>query len=315
MIQMFLMSSVVCFRCQSWKKFGAVTRSVQRSLSTSVYVNDEKLAELYGFPFLSQAPSITENSFLLQRNPTNKHLEIVRLKQSPNNKETPFSIDFTTKPWNNRRKQAPSEVVVKAIGKANIVVDCTGGVGRDAVILASAGKSVIVVEQSKVLYLLLKDAFHRLRQHSPNYAQKLHLLHGDATKMHGEIQAKIDDILKPKSPSNTTTPTPHTISVYLDPMYPEDPAQRKAKVKKETQYLHLFANPLLTAEAPIQPQGKFLVDDNAMRALFLTGMKFATNRIVVKRGMHTPLLLPELTPNTTVNGQRQRFDIYFNSKR
>lgn len=260
-------------------------------------------------PFLSLQPAPApaaatqqeegdELSCLIDYSSLDQALEISFHGEGIPRQEKPFRLDLQH--VLQRQAQARQEVVVKALGKAPIVVDMTAGLGRDAMVLASAGKRVVAVEAHPVLHLLLSDALTQLRARGqPNVIlDHLTLLHGraeDCVEVVKEVVAGWQEV-----------------SVYLDPMYPTPPAARKSLVKKETQVLHRL----------VDSSARRLDDE---RRLFAAACQVATDRVVVKRGLHDPVLMtggdegtassqplclpPQ--PHLVVKGSKQRFDIYF----
>lgn len=195
----------------------------------------------------------------------------------------PFRINFMN---SKRSLQAPSELVAKAFGKCNIIVDLTAGLGRDSFILASSGRRVLMNERNPYLHALLEDSLLRLRCHDPALAEKLSLSNIDIAFGGGSIHIPAE--LQQQG----------EISVYLDPMYPQGIIGKRSQVKKETQILHRLAR---------ENEGN---DDQNNRFLFDTAMQLATDRIVVKRPLAAEPLLA-MVPHSTIKGSTQRFDIYF----
>lgn len=90
------------------------------------------------------------------------------------------------------------------------VLDVTGGLGRDAWLLASLGCDVIVVERHPVVAALLADGL--LRAAADPVAAHIQLRVGDAREVAADL---------------------HCDAIYLDPMFPE--RTKSALVKKEMQ--------------------------------------------------------------------------------
>jgi len=251
-------------------------------------------------------------------------------------REKPFYIDFVENA--KRYEESPHlELVCKAVGKCNVVYDLTAGLGRDSLVLAMSGRSVIMFERNKVLYTLLDDALRRLASYRIEKQLpplQLTLSNQDSTtsldndffvykdKSSGSSDSSSDIIrvdsnsfqvsqIQPSSSSSTeiSKSTINNICVYLDPMYPSGTVGRKAQVKKETQVLHRLVG---------DAQGE---DEENNRRLFLSAKKLliegggsnlihTNSRIVIKRPVRaTPLL--GLTPHSVIEGSTQRFDIYF----
>lgn len=97
------------------------------------------------------------------------------------------------------------------------VLDATAGLGRDAMLLAHLGCTVIACERIAALAFLLADAAER----AP-FADRIEVRHADAA-----------DVLESLGPSSVDV-------VLLDPMFP---TQGRAQVKKEMQVCRLLAGP------------------------------------------------------------------------
>lgn len=80
----------------------------------------------------------------------------------------PLSVDYGSPSLRLRQKKisAKGELLVRAVKEkpGARVLDMTAGLGTDAFILASYGHDVTMLERSKTVYLLVKDALKRARQ-------------------------------------------------------------------------------------------------------------------------------------------------------
>lgn len=230
--------------------------------------------------------------YLIRRDDSGR---ITGVEKIGNMKEKPFVIDFTTKSFQQRLKLAHSELVVRALGKAGLVLDLTAGLGRDSMMLAGAGKRVIMIEEQAVLGELLDAALQKLSTISDyqDLCERVRLIRGSSFDAANSIRRLIME--------TTTSLVPPPISVYLDPMYPERPETRKSLVKKGSQWLHLLARRF--------PHEEEEANHNAR--LFEVAKEFSTDRIVVKRSASSPYLVKNLKPHAMVSGKSQRFDIYF----
>jgi len=192
-----------------------------------------------------------------------------------------LQIDFLTGPLGYRLKHRAKEILTKAVGiKGNYrptVIDATAGLGRDAVLLAHCGCSVVMLERSPVVAGLLADALGRLNATLPDDKKfALSLVQTDA-KIYLQQLAEQDQ--------------PDVI--YLDPMYPH--RTKSALVKKEMRQLR-----------------EIVGDDTDSQALLEIALKRAKNRIVVKRPRLAPTL-SDLKPSFVITGKTQRFDVYLAS--
>ncbi|MEE9319451.1 MAG: class I SAM-dependent methyltransferase [Granulosicoccus sp.] len=164
------------------------------------------------------------------------------------------------------------------LGRIPLVIDATGGLGRDAWFIASLGCQVTILERHPVLHALLQDAHERAlkTEISHNIATRLTLIHADAS-----------DWLKSQS-------TPTADVIHLDPMYPD--RRRRAASKKGAQFLHALAG-----------------SDIGNSHLLRNALARAGSRVVVKRPQGAPLLEgSEHWPGqrTQVDSPNTRYDIY-----
>jgi 16S rRNA (guanine1516-N2)-methyltransferase len=167
-------------------------------------------------------------------------------------------------------------VGVKA-GPKPVVWDATGGLGRDAFVLADLGCRVMLCERVSALAWLLEDAISAAKVSGHDQvreaAGRMTVHHGDSR--HQEV--------------------PSAAVVYLDPMFPD--RRQKAAAKKDLtllQHLHGSA-------------GGSTADDEA-GALFDWAMSQQASRIVVKRGLKDAPLGGK--PTFSLKGKAIRFDVY-----
>lgn len=133
----------------------------------------------------------------------------------------------------------------RAIGKGNTqVVDATAGLGGDTLLMLMMGLHVVAIEQSPILYVLLKDRLETML----------------SAERFGRAQLRCAD-----SNLELTSLSAAPDVVYLDPMFPPR-RKTSALPKKELMELRQLA---------AQPQsGVKLLD---------TALGVASNRVVVKR--------------------------------
>ncbi|ORF26914.1 class I SAM-dependent methyltransferase [Snodgrassella alvi] len=188
-------------------------------------------------------------------------------------------VDFVEGTARYRRLFGGGELLARAIQAKNrpLVWDATGGLGRDAFVMASLGLEVVVFEQNPYVYVLFADGLKRamVDEQTAHIAQQIHLHYGSITLPDAEQkQIPLPDV------------------VYLDPMYPQK--QKAAAVKKEMAYFHeLLGN----------------ADINNDQALLLAAQKLARKRVVVKRPANGTVLAGK-TPAFQYFGKTTRFDGY-----
>lgn len=199
--------------------------------------------------------------------------------QRAGSKEKPITVDFVGGKAGHRRKfgGGKGQVIAKAVGLNKgvkpSVLDATGGLGRDAFVLASLGCKVTMIERSPVVAALLEDGLRRALEDSDvsPIAEQMYLLKGNAIELMKASENKYD-------------------IVYLDPMFPH--REKSALVKKE---MRLFQD--------------LLGGDPDADQLLKPALDIARYRVVVKR----PKLAPDLNgqePTYRLEGKSCRYDIY-----
>lgn len=163
--------------------------------------------------------------------------------------------DFASGEFRHRLKTSgKQQPLAKAVGVAKgytRILDATGGLGGDAMVLASLGCEVTVCERHPLVALLLENGLEQARSNLP-YAARVHLYPGEA-------MAYLAGLAE-------TLPV-----IYLDPMYAV-----KDKSALSRKAMQIFEN-LVGADA-----------DQA--ELFQLALGKAGQRVVVKRPRHAPPL-------------------------
>ena len=194
--------------------------------------------------------------------------------------------DFHGATTTYRRKQGggKSQMIARAVGIKNGVslniLDATAGLGKDAFVLASLGCQVTLLEREPVIHALLEDAMKRAAQFAAredttlrDVLDRMNLINADAVDyMREHLARERPDV------------------VYLDPMFP--PRTKSAQVKMEMQVFH-----------------RLLGTDDTAGALLESALQFARYRVVVKRP-RLAQALPGPEPNHTLEGKRNRYDVY-----
>jgi len=194
---------------------------------------------------------------------------------------TKVTIQFDSGAMLHRRRGGQNELLGRAVGvkagKCPAVFDATGGLGRDAFVLADLGCEVTLCEQAPVLQWLLQRALATasVSRHDSvrEAAARMRLIAGNS--------------------ENQSVPPASVI--YLDPMFPE--RKKLAAVKKEAQAL----------------QAVSLSHDQGA-ALWQWAWQQPVERIVVKRPLRAPLLGRE-TPSHSLAGRSVRYDVFVRSAR
>lgn len=239
-----------------------------------------KLAAQLGLP-LSQSES---QAFPLLLVATAERLE---LRQTGPGAPGPVYVDFLEGKADFRRRYGSSrdEGVVRAVAskrnRTPTVLDATGGLGRDAFVLASHGCRVTLVERQPVIAALLADGLARAARDEKVgliVAERMQLLSGDSRT----IMRHLPEAERPEV-------------IYLDPMYPH--RDKTALVKKEMLILRMLAGP-----------------DEDSAELLAAARACATRRVVVKRPAGAPPLAG-MAADQIQNSGSHRFDIYLTRAR
>ena len=187
-----------------------------------------------------------------------------------------FKIDVFNEKllWRLNHSGKNSEAVCRAVmGKISkpIVFDATAGLGRESLILQSAGATVYMFERNPVIWLLLVCAI-RKAQNSEEILSKL--------KNGLPILCSYGSV-KDNLANGTISEKPDV--VYYDPMFPE--RSKSALVKKDMRVFHElvgfdtdtveYANYLLTVAAHHvvvkRPSGEAPLELNVRRSSFVDG--------------------------------------------
>ncbi|MCP4594699.1 MAG: class I SAM-dependent methyltransferase [bacterium] len=191
----------------------------------------------------------------------------------------PLTIDFGHTGAASRRTVSASRAqpLARAVGLRRgtpTVVDATAGLGRDALMLASLGCSVVAIERSPVLGLMLRAALEQVAvnaERSGLPAPRLGLLVGEAGEVLEQLGEDRPDV------------------VYLDPMYAG--RRKSALPKKEMRIL------------------RRLVGNDADAAdLLAVARRVARRRVVVKRPPRSRPLAAGVSISLT--GKLARYDVY-----
>jgi 16S rRNA (guanine1516-N2)-methyltransferase len=210
---------------------------------------------------------------------TSEHLQLITTDESETGA---VFVDFVGGAVGHRRlfgggRGQPIAKAVGLKGGANPeVLDATGGLGRDAFVLASLGCHVTLLERSPVVAALLEDGLRRAREDAeigPWVGERLRLIHTDAIEW-----------------MNSLAETGFPEVVYLDPMFPH--RNKSALVKKEMRLLQ-----------------QLLGGDPDADGLLPAAIRVAKKRVVVKRPDAAPHLA-EIKPTMSIHSKKHRYDVY-----
>jgi 16S rRNA (guanine1516-N2)-methyltransferase len=188
-----------------------------------------------------------------------------------------LEIDFTSgavahrlRFGGGRGQDLPKAVGLKK-GACPHVVDATAGLGRDAVLLASLGARVTLIERSAHMHGLLEAAMEKARAgEMAEIVARMTLLQGDAI-----------DLLPGLAPE----------VVLIDPMHP--PRGNSALVKQQMRQLR-----------------EIVGEDHDAPALIRVALATARTRVVLKwpRKAALPAGLP--TPSHRISGKTTRYEVW-----
>src|SRR5690554_662780 len=195
----------------------------------------------------------------------------------------PVRAEFVTGKMGYRREHGGGSgpLVARAVGlqkaKAGLhVLDATAGLGQDALVLASLGCHVSLLERHPVIHALLADGLARaaLNMDCAPIIARMTLRAGSSIDWLTSVEeaSEVADV------------------IYLDPMFPH--RDKSALVKKEMQVFRTVVG-----------------DDDDSEALLNAALATATYRVVVKRPRKAPAI-PGPEPSTRVEGKSSRYDIY-----
>lgn len=187
-------------------------------------------------------------------------------------------VDIEPRPGEQRSYPAPKQgALAQALGKSKTVVDATTGWGQDSLFMFRMGFSVLCIERSPVMAVLLQDAFERLGQ--CDWVQALNLevpklLQGNAIELLASLETVPD-------------------CIYLDPMFP--PKRKKsALAKKSMQVLH-----------------ELIGQDDDKEQLFTAALQATSKRVVVKSPDYAAPLGGKA--QQSFQGKLVRYDVYLKS--
>ena len=211
-----------------------------------------------------------------------------------------FSPDWSSLDLRSPAGRSSRQPLLKAVrGKkapvsSRLVLDATAGWGEDAWLLAVWGYRVIAVEQNRIVFALLRDAWARMGKQRLAVASRMQPVCGDALELMRHWMER--GAVKGREAVHPLSPLPDI--VCLDPMFPGR-ERRKAKEKLPLQILGC-----LVAADPDRDQ-----------EMLDAALELAKHRVVVKRPRTACALLSRgQAPVHRIEGKGFRFDIYIPSQ-
>lgn len=195
-------------------------------------------------------------------------------------KTAPVRVDFSAGAIQRRsRDSLRGQNLLRAIGNCEAVLDATAGLGRDAFLMASAGKRVRMLECHPVVHALLADGLRRAGE-DPDLAPTI-----------AGMTLEKADFLGWKANGRFD-------AVYLDPMFPKP--EKRARGKKEMAFLQRLVN---------QAESSRGSRDSAASELLPRALGLARGRVVVKRPSREGWM-NDCKPDFSYRGRLSRFDVY-----
>ncbi len=209
----------------------------------------------------------------------------LRLAQSRTRADSALFIDFDTTDMRRRlqeslQRQGLGKAVGLKPGFRPRILDATAGLGKDAVLLASQGCSVTLMERSPAIHALLRDALFR--------AARIDRLQPIVARMRLQFG---DFLQRPATDEQFDV-------VYLDPMFPA--TSKTARVKKSMQALQEYLG---------ENAQDTLTDAADAHQLLSKARSLARKRVVVKRAKLSGQLAAS-APDICFRGKSNRFDVY-----
>ena len=210
----------------------------------------------------------------------------LELRQTGKNSPGPVYADFVGGKARYRRDQGigARQPIAKAVGikpgSLPRIIDATAGLGQDALVLATLGCQVTLIERSPVVAALLSDAIERAlaEAETATIVARMRLIQADAC----DYLAALEEVQRPEV-------------IYLDPMFPG--RNKSALTKKE---MRLFQQLPGTRENT--------------DSLLPIARQVAMRRVVVKRRAKAPWLA-NIKPSMAIHSPKMRFDVYLCSDR
>jgi 16S rRNA (guanine1516-N2)-methyltransferase len=225
----------------------------------------QKIAGRYCFPTVSEFGECQSKYGLEYQKDGLKLLDL------QNRKFRPISVTISQVNWLTKRN-----LLGRAIGrKAKSVVDATGGLGNDAILLARMGFKVLMIERSPVMSALLEDGLSRLASNADHLS--IHHRYGDAKSILPLLDYSPD-------------------TIYLDPMYPSGRKQ-SVKVARSLEVLREIAG-----------------DDLDTEELLEIALQSCGRRVVIKRPIYSERMFPDRL-SMSLPGRLVRYDIYLAESR
>ncbi|KAF2074584.1 hypothetical protein CYY_004091 [Polysphondylium violaceum] len=221
---------------------------------------------------------------------TNGGVSLNQVDQSTNNKTirklvNQISLDYTSGALGYRTERGSNmkSPMIRAVkinkSLPDRILDVTGGLGKDAWIMATLGSHVTVVERNPILVYLMTRALDIAKAH-PEYkdiAERMTIVHQDSVEY---ILQNINKLSQEEKPD----------VVYMDPMYPSK-KKDKSSSKKDIIAIRLLVGG----------------DRGDSTIIFALSKRLAKNKIVWKKPKYA---MSTFEANHSFNSPDTRFDVY-----
>lgn len=230
-------------------------------------------AALYQLPLEQNTNSIYELQLIF---------DLDKIELFDNTLKTSIHVDFLEGSLAHRKKfgGGKNQPLAKAIGlnkiKKPTVIDATAGLAGDAYVLATLGCQLTLIEQSPILYTLIKDGIKRALD-SENTE---HCVNNFTNLIHSNSLLYLESMAVDSKPD----------VIYIDPMYPD--RKKSALVKKDMQILHKLI-------------GSSIDEEELLQCALLN----AKRRVVVKRPIQADTI-SGIKPTMAISSKKTRYDVY-----
>ncbi len=195
-------------------------------------------------------------------------------------KTAPVRVEFSAGAIQRRsRDSLRRQNLLRALGDCEAVLDAAAGLGRDAFLMASAGKRVMMLERHFVVHALLADGLRRAGEDSDLAPIISRLSLEQADFLDWQARGRFD-------------------AVYLDPMFPKP--EKRARGKKGMVFLRRLLNQAAEGRSR---------EDSAESEMLPGALGMARRRVVVKRPSREGWM-NERRPDFSYRGRLSRFDVY-----
>ena len=157
-----------------------------------------------------------------------------------------------------------------APARGGSIIDATGGLGGDSLMLAMVADSVMTIERNPVVYAMLAAALHQAREQDWPAALRIEEQFGNAVELIPSM--------------------PQADVIYIDPMFP--PKRRQSALPPK----------------PVRMLRLLVGDDPDAKDLLDVARQHAKQRVVVKHPLHAPTLAKD--PVALHKGKVVRYEVY-----